>query len=86
MPSNQRNDLSIFLHLLVGCPMVSLVAVMAASLDDAIRSQKIDGMGLYLQRVLIGGLMISLVKSLETSLDVATGHRIVKKKNFQRLP
>ena len=78
--------MSIFLRLLVDCPMVSLVAVMAASLDEAIRSQKIDGMGLDLQRVLISGLMISLVKSLETSLDVATSHRIVKKKYFQRLP
>ena len=75
--------MSIFLHLLVGCPMVSLVAVMAASLDEAIRSQKIDGMGLGLQRVLIGVLMISLVKYLETSLDMATSHRIVKKNIFR---
>ena len=63
--------------------MVSLVAVMAASLDEAIRSQKIDGMGLDLQRVIIGGLMISLAKSLETSLDVATSHRIVKNNIFR---
>ena len=43
------NGLSILLHLLVGCPMVSLVAVMAASLDEAIRCQKIDEMGSNLQ-------------------------------------
>ena len=55
--------------------MVSLVTVMAASLDEAIRRQKIDGMGSDLQRVLISGPVISLVESLETSLDVATSHR-----------
>ena len=38
-----------FLHLLVGCLMVSLVAVMVASLDEAIRHRKIDGMGSNLQ-------------------------------------
>ena len=55
--------------------MVSLVIVMVASLDEAIRRQKIDGMGSYLQRVLISGPVISLVEYLETSLDVATSHR-----------
>ena len=44
-----ENVFSIFLHLLVGCPMVSLVAVMVASLDEAIRHRKIDGMGSDLQ-------------------------------------
>ena len=55
--------------------MVSLVTVMVASLDEAIRRQKIDGMGSDLQRVLISGPVISLVESLETSLDVATSRR-----------
>ena len=67
--------MSIFLHLLVGCPMVSLVAVMAALLDEAIRRRKIDRMGLDLRRVLISGPTIALVESLETSLDVATSRR-----------
>ena len=55
--------------------MVSLVTVMVASLDEAIRRQKIDGMGSDLQRVLISGPVIFLVESLETSLDVASSHR-----------
>ena len=55
--------------------MVSLVAVMAASLDEAIRHRKIDRMGSDLQCVLISGPTIALVESLETSLDVATSHR-----------
>ena len=67
--------MSIFLHLLVGCPMVSLVAVMAALLDEAIRRRKIDRMGSDLQRVLISGPTIALVDSLETLLDVATSRR-----------
>ena len=67
--------MSIILHLLVGCLMVSLIAVMEASLDEAIRRQKIDGMGSDLQLFLIGGPTIALVESLETSLDVATSHR-----------
>ena len=61
--------------MLVDCPMVSLVVVMAASLDEAIRCQKIEEMGPDLQRVLISGLAISLVESLETSLDMASSHR-----------
>ena len=64
-----------FLHLLISCPMVSLVAVMAASLDEAISHQKIAGMGSDLQWVLIGGSTISLVESLETSLEVASSRR-----------
>ena len=55
--------------------MVSLVVVMEASLDEAIRHQKIDGMGSDLQLFLISGPAIALVESLETSLDVATSHR-----------
>ena len=67
--------MSIFLHLLVGCPMVSLVTVMAALLDEAIRHRKIDRMGSDLQQVLISGPVIALVESLETSLDMATSRR-----------